>query len=112
VSCGGSYTSGSESVYVDVGFVVLSDGNSSGLCSVSRRRDRVIDITHYTGGLCFLTDWSSLDPDGGTDVGGNPLALSLLIDVEDGSIRDNVGATVIAPLTCFEFDPETGDFLE
>jgi hypothetical protein len=111
VDCSAFYTSGGESVYVQVEYSTFSDGNISGICAVSRRRDRVIDITHYTGGLCFLIDWSTLDPDGGTDVNGEPLAMGLLIDVENLVVLDDTASTLVAEITCLAFDPETGDLL-
>jgi hypothetical protein len=113
VQCTGSYTSGEATVFVSVGYTSFSNGIASGICSVTRRGDRVVDVAYYSGGLCFLTDWSSLDPRGGADVDGVPLALALIVD-PDGSIVRTYGETGlvdVTALTCDFFDPETGDFL-
>jgi len=119
VQCSGGYQSGDEPVSVDLNYVEFSDGNQLGMCSVSRRYDRVIDVASFTGGICSLIDWTSIDPDGGTDASGNPLALGLVVDAEAEMIMKapsladiaNSTATVIAPLVCTAFDPGTGDYL-
>jgi len=109
--CSASYTSGDNSVLVGVEWVELSDGNMTGICYAERRNYGLVDIAQYTGRLCFLIDWTSLDPDGGTDSGGRPLALDLLVDVEGETVREGLGGPLLTTLSCSRFDPVTGDLL-
>jgi len=113
VKCAGSYSSGDVRVSVEAEHVTFSDGNVSGICSVERRGDRVVDIAYYTGGLCFLTDWSTLDPRGGTDADGAPLSLSLIVDPENAVVRTygEVGLVDVTALDCNTVDPGTGEAL-
>jgi hypothetical protein len=111
VRCSGSYESGDDIVYVNIEYVELSDGNEDGICYVSRRNYGVVDIKQYTGGRCLLIDWTTLDLDGGTDAGGKPLTMDLILDIESGTVTAGFGGPVMSPLTCNRFNPETGDYL-
>ena len=106
VTCRGSYTSGTGTVYVEVQYELFQDGEVLGLCSIERRLDRVIEVALYTGGLCFLNDWTSLDPRGGTDVDGNPLALSLWIDPPNLVVKVSSTLQNITELSCDAYTTE------
>lgn len=109
-NCTGSYISGSTTVYVTLDYITFADGSRYGTCALNRRLDRIVDVSTMTETLCFMNDWSTLNPSGGTDGNGQPLTMNVVVDTTAGNITAGIGGAVLSPLDCTDFDPITGDY--